>query len=169
MITIQVRTMTIANLIEQGRAIRGIIVRTPKGNLATVQGADPVDGDDEQFRDPGFIVEVDGGGYLPAADLEYIGTPNDNDLARTFVATMAMIAEFGLEKVRAAHIAAEDEALDDIKDKDELRELFSHVLEHGCKGIANMDVYELATDIATRYEGEDATILMATKINEASK
>ena len=161
MLIIGVRTMTIAQLIEQGRAIRGVIVRTPKGSLGCVQGADPVDG--------GFTVEVDGGGYLPATDLQVIGTPDDSDLARTYVAAMAMIGSFGVEKVRAAHVAAEDEALDDIKDADELRELFSHVIEHGCKGIANMDVYELATDIATHYEGEDATIIMATKINEASK
>ena len=135
---------TIRTLIESGRAIRGVIVRTPCGNYACVQGIGPI----------GETVEVDGGGYFKPEELQVV----DDVVAGTYRDAVRLSQEKGLEEVRFAFLKGEYEALNDLSGI-EAREMVQHLIEYGCKGVANMDVYELATGIAKRYCGEDVGVI----------
>ena len=144
---------TIQTLIDDGFAIRGVIVRTPRGSLACVQGCN-------NSQPP--LVEVDGGGYFDANQLEVVGAPGVSALATSYVEALALIRTHGIDKVREAHDRCEDECIDDMKCW-EVREMLRTWSYSGRKGIAQMDVYELATEIATKYEGENVEIIMEGK------
>ena len=127
---------TIRTLIESGLNAAGVIVRTPRGNYARVNGS------------IGKTVYVDGCGFKPE-ELTVVG----DDAARLYEDAIRLIKERGLEEARAAYLRGEQQATDELS-RQEAREMVQNMLEFGCKGITNMDVYELATEIATKHLGE---------------